>query len=170
MNKYLSKKKYLSFVAIIGVVFCHAYNFFDRFLQPTTILAEQNFPGAMLQFFISNGLVRFAVPLFFAFSGYLFFCNWDFAWKSYLNKICKRVRTLIVPYLIWTALAGGLLYVVYMNVGLEKYSTVSEKLGVIWEKGIISLLISSPAFQLWYVVDLFKLVIIAPIIYWLVKK
>lgn len=54
------------------MVFCHAYNFFDRFLQPTTILAEQNFPGAMLQFFISNGLVRFAVPLFFAFSGYLF--------------------------------------------------------------------------------------------------
>ena len=67
-------------------------------------------------------------------------------------------------------MAGGLLYVVYMNVGLEKYSTVSEKLGVIWEKGIISLLISSPAFQLWYVVDLFKLVIIALIIYWLVKK
>ena len=171
MNKYLSKKiTFLSFFAIIGVVYCHAYNYYNRFLQPTTILAEGTTPGAMLQFFISNGLVRFGVPLFFAFSGYLFFCKWEFSWNGYLKKIWTRVRTLIVPYLIWTALAGGLLYMVYMMVGLERYSTVWERVGAFMEQGVWAWLSSSPAFQLWYVVDLFKLVIISPLIYWLVKK
>ena len=171
MNKYLSKKiTYLSFYAIIGVVYCHAYNYYNRFLQPTTILAEGMTPGAMLQFFISNGLVRFGVPLFFCFSGYLFFCNWDFKWKEYLQKIGKRIRTLVIPYLIWTILAGGLLYSVYRVVGVERYSIVKEKVGALLEYDPLTWLLSSPAFQLWYVLDLLKLVIISPVIYWLLKK
>ena len=139
MNKYLSKKiTFLSFFAIIAVVYCHAYNYYNRFLQPTTIIAEGTTPGAMLQFFISNGLVRFGVPLFFSFSGYLFFCKWEFAWKGYLKKIWTRVRTLVVPYIIWKILA--------------------------------QVVFATAPFQLWYIEDLFKLVIISPLIYWLVKE
>lgn len=171
MNDYLSKKiKFLSFFAMIGVVYCHAYNYFDRFLQSRTVLSEGANPGTMLQFFISNGLVRFAVPLFFIFSGYLFFIQFEFTWKGYLQKVLKRVRTLVVPFLIWTALAGTFLYIVYRFVGLERYSIVYEKVGVMLENGVWSWLLNSPAFQLWYLADLFKLVIVSPIIYWLVKK
>lgn len=171
MNEYLSKKiKFLSFYAIIGVVYCHAYNYFDRFLQSSTILAEGANPGTMLQFFISNGLVRFAVPLFFLFSGYLLFHNFEFSWKGYCKKVGKRVRTLVVPFFIWTALAGIFLYIVYKIVGLERYSIVYEKVGAMLENGVFVWLVSSPAFQLWYLADLFKLVLISPVIYWLVKK
>ena len=80
------------------------------------------------------------------------------------------MRTLVVPYLLWTALAGGLLFAVYKVAGLERYSIVSEKVGIFLEQGVLGWLLSSPAFQLWYIADLFKLVIISPIIYWLVKK
>lgn len=171
MNEYLSKKiKFLSFFAIVGVVFCHAYNYYNRFLQPTTVLAEGANPGTMLQFFISNGLVRFAVPMFFTFSGYLFFVSFDFTWKGYLEKVLKRVRTLVVPFFIWTALAGTLLYVVYCFVGLERYSIVMEQISAVKSYGILIWLSNSPAFQLWYLSDLFKLVLISPLIYWLVKK
>lgn len=171
MNAYFSKKiKILSFFAIIGVVFCHAYNYYNRFLQPTTVIAEGTTPGAMLQFFISNGLVRFGVPIFFIFSGYLFFHQFEFSWKGYLKKVGKRIKTLVVPYLIWTALAGTFLYFVYMCVGLERYSIVWEKVGAMLEYGIVTWLFSSPAFQLWFVMDLFKLVILSPVLYLLVKK
>lgn len=171
LNSYLSKKiKYLSFFAMIGVVYCHAYNYFNTFLQPTTILAEGMTPGAMLQFLISNGLVRFAVPLFFAFSGYLFFYGFEVNFKGYLEKLGKRVRTILVPFLIWTALAGGFLYMVYMQVGLERFPIVNEKIGAMLEYGIFQWLLSSPAFQLWYLTDLFKLIIVSPIVYWLIKK
>ena len=171
MNQYLSKKiKYISFFAMIGVVFCHAYNYINRFLQPTTVLAEGPNPGTMLQFFISNGLVRFGVPIFFAFSGYLFFVSFEFSWKGYLTKVLKRIRTLVLPYFIWTALAGGLLYWVYLEGGLYKYSIVYERVGIVLLNGVQEWILNSPAFQLWYILDLFKLVLISPLIYFLVKK
>lgn len=171
MNTYLSKKiRVLSFVAIIGVAFCHAYNYFNRFLQPATIIAEGINPGAMIEFAISNALVRFAVPMFAMFSGYLFFCKFTFSWKGYLEKVWKRVRTLVVPFVIWTALAGGFLYIVYQLVGLSRYSIVSEKVGVLLNQGILGWIELPPAFQLWYIVDLFKVVLISPLIYFLVKK
>ena len=62
------------------------------------------------------------------------------------------------------------MYGVYRVVGLERYSTIWEKVGIFLEQGAIGWLLNSPAFQLWYIVDLFKLVIVSPIIYWLVKK
>ena len=171
MNQYLSRKiKFLSFFAIVGVVYCHAYNYYNRFLQPTTILAEGPTPGAMLQFFISNGLVRFGVPLFFTFSGYLFFLSFDGTLKGYLQKVIKRIRTLLIPFFIWTGLAGGFLYIVYLNVGLERYRIVYEQISALKESGIGIWLVNSPAFQLWYVSTLFQLVLISPLIYLLVKK
>lgn len=134
MNDYLSKKiKFLSFFAMIGVVYCHTYNYFDRFLQSRTVLSEGANPGAMLQFFISNGLVRFAVPLFFIFSGHLFFVHFEFTWKGYLQKVLKRVRTLVVPFLIWTALAGTFLYIVYRF--KEKYKSVTKVITILWVAG-----------------------------------
>ena len=110
MNDYLSKKiKILSFFAIVGVVFCHAYNYYDRFLLSRTFIAEGTVPGAMLQFFISNALVRFAVPMFFMFSAYLFFVKFEFSWNEYLKKVVKRIYSLLLPFVLWTAMAGGLL-------------------------------------------------------------
>ena len=171
MNEYLSRKiKVLSFFAIIGVVFCHAYNYYNRFLQPTTILYEGPNMGTMLQFMISNGLVRFGVPLFFGFSGYLFFLSFDGTFKGYLHKLLKRIRTLLVPFLIWTALAGVLLHVVYSFVGMGKYDTVSTHIYTLKTYGIGKWLESPPAFQLWYIAHLLRLVIISPLIYILVKK
>lgn len=76
----------------------------------------------------------------------------------------------MVPFLIWSALAGALLYAVYKVVGLQRYSIVYEKVGTMLENGVWIWLFDSPAFQLWYLADLFKLVLISPIIYWLVKK
>lgn len=126
---------------------------YERFLQSSTFIAEGTVPGAMLQFFISNALVRFAVPMFFMFSGYLFFVKFEFSWKGYLKKVLKRVYSLLVPFLLWTALAGGLLYIVYKCVGLERYSIVYEKIGMALENGVWVWLINSPAFQLWYLAD-----------------
>lgn len=171
MNEYLSRKiRFLSFFAIVGVVFCHAYNYYNRFLQPTTVLYEGPNPGTMLQFMISNGLVRFGVPLFFAFSGYLFFLSYDGTCKGYINKVLKRLRTLLVPYVIWTLLAGGVLYAVYRFVGMERYSIVSEHIYALKTFGISKWFENSPAFQLWYIAHLLRLVVISPLIYVLVKK
>ena len=54
----------------------------------------------------SEGLCRVAVPFFFLISGYLFFVRleeWDkFVW---FDKLKKRGKTLLAPYLIWNFIA-----------------------------------------------------------------
>lgn len=57
----------------------------------------------------SQILSRIGVPLFFVFSGYLFFFSKDntqttFNKNTYLYKLKKRAKTLLVPYLFWNAL------------------------------------------------------------------
>ena len=54
---------------MIAVVFIHSYNYKDNFLTPTTSISESFNVYAMFEYFISNALARFAVPLFFIISG-----------------------------------------------------------------------------------------------------
>ena len=79
MNTYLSYKlKVLSLIAIIFVVFIHAnINIPDS----TNFLYENS---AFLQYFISQGITRTAVPMFFIISGYLYFISFDGTLNTYL--------------------------------------------------------------------------------------
>ncbi|MCQ2155773.1 MAG: acyltransferase [Bacteroidales bacterium] len=56
--------------------------------------------------FVRLAIMRFgamAVPTFFFISGFLFFGkleeNWD--WKIYLDKCRKRIKSLLVPFILW---------------------------------------------------------------------
>lgn len=53
-----------------------------------------------------EGVFRLAVPWFFLVSGYLFFRNlqeWD--WAIWIGKIRRRIRTLMIPYILWIIIA-----------------------------------------------------------------
>ena len=59
-----------------------------------------------LAHYINAPIVQIAVPAFFFMSGYLFFVGKEeFGWASYKKKIGKKVRTLLVPYIIWNYIA-----------------------------------------------------------------
>ncbi len=89
VSPYLSRKlSVLSFVAMVCVVFIHAYNYTDTFLQPTTMISEGFHPGAMVQFLISNALARFATPLFFCHIGLFVFCRVS---QAYLQGLFGQV-------------------------------------------------------------------------------
>ncbi len=56
---------------------------------------------------ISSVICQLAVPSFFFISGYFFFSKfnisqWD--WKIFFEKIKKRLKTLLLPYLLWNML------------------------------------------------------------------
>ena len=54
---------------------------------------------------VSSVIASIAVPLFFFISGYLFFLQKEFNRQEYLRKLQKRVKTLLVPYLLWNLIA-----------------------------------------------------------------
>ena len=173
MTKYLSRKiKFMSLFLIIGVVFIHSYNYKDTFLTPTTTISEGFNLGAMFEYFLSNGIAKFAVPMFFAISGYLFFRTFKFTVKSYIYKLKSRFFSLFIPFIIWTSIAGLFLLAISNFEPFASLPIVIEKIGFSKENGIIGILswfIYPPAFQLWYVQQLMIFTVISPLIYLAVK-
>ena len=87
---------WLRFPLIVLVVFIHV---------PWGVEIE-NFPAASMICgnFVQRGIAAVAVPLFFFISGFLYFYRTEWGVSAYKRKTLKRVRTLVVPFLVWTVL------------------------------------------------------------------
>ncbi len=101
LNPFLSQKfRFWSFVSMFLLVFVHGYNLEPRYLQPWTTPTEALTPTAFVQYLLANGLLRFRIPMLFIISGYLFALHDG---QPHPQRVRKRVRTLLAPYLIWSA-------------------------------------------------------------------
>lgn len=172
----------LRFILSVLIVFAHnnfnAAEIAERFADPAMrpVFVENAF-GSWLQFFISLGLANCAVPLFFLFSAFLQAKKDD----PYPVLLKKRVKSLLVPYLIWMTL-----YAVYSSFG--KYLIFKIAPGLLnnpdttfltwifadWFHKFIGYApgYSHPAFaaQFWFVRDLFILVVLSPVLKFIIRK
>lgn len=87
------------------LVFVHAYNLRENYLQPWTLPGEPLTFTTFTEYAFANGILRFRIPMLFIISGYLFAMH---DYRPYGQRTRKRLRTLLVPYLIWSAF--GLAY------------------------------------------------------------
>lgn len=107
-----------------------------------------------------------AVPLFYVISGYLYFLKSDsFTWQGYRNKISKKCVTLLLPYFVWNVIG----IIAYPHGFLD--ASLSEKLLGFWsckmEWGSWSGPWDGP---LWFMRDLFVVMLFGPIISVLIKR
>lgn len=134
---------------------------------------------------ISHVLAHVAVPLFFFISGYLFFKGlraWN--WSQYAGKLRRRVKTLLVPYLIWNTMAIA----VYLLIDLRpaSLSAVWDFLG---ENGYLKMYWSSSVWNgarlnwfglsaymtgpflvpLWFLRDLMVVMVLSPLLWGLFR-
>ena len=128
-----------------------------------------------LQESISGKLGRCAVPLFYAISGYLFFLNTDKGISVIWRKMKKRVRTLLIPFVI------AALFFPFFLVSMEllpftkqfvnSTSAFSNNLQLPLDEIICSLFYATNgretpwAFHLWFLRDLIIIVAISPLLY-----
>lgn len=118
--------------------------------------------------FFSSRLAGVAVPLFFAISGYLFFvCG--FSKDVFIAKLKRRVKSLLIPYLLWNIIALVLLAVPHV----KSYEfTFGNVLISLWDcnYSFVHAASHSPIdFPLWYVRDLMVCNLAAPVVYWGIK-
>lgn len=168
-QRFSLKVRVLSFLAMAFVLLIHAYNYHDVFLQPTTRIAEGLSWPAMLEFFFSNALTRFANPLFFTISGYLALKSVTrMDWRTYVYKIRSRVISLAVPFVFWVLLWTSVaLLMRKAGIGLP---ILNEKLAS-WDEAPLFGMVHDPVcFQFWYLRDLAKLIILLPLCYLLAKE
>ncbi len=123
---------------------------------------------------ILNTICNIAVPLFFFISGYLFYRGFEgWSWPVCRTKMLKRVRTLLVPYIILNVVC--FLYPPTANpdrlpvIGFL-WDSVSYCQG--WENwaGFDMQLYYPNNVPLWFVRDLMVMVVLSPAIYWLARR
>ena len=130
---------------IILVTYAHSYN---EVAEGYSLLESGWDTYQVLKLVVSQTLVKAAMPMFFFISGYLFFVNvekWD--WQTYQQKIKRRIKTLLIPYIIWNLL---------MAVKLRTFSP-----SIFWEPANM---------PLWFLRDLIVVSLLTPIIYIGVRK
>lgn len=127
-----------------------------------------------------HSVVVVAVPVFFTLSGYFFFRGMEvMTLKVYKKKLATRLRTLLLPYLIWNCMP--ILIVVVENLysiilrGKSTNDMFSFLRGlwnggiwhIWWDKTSGSYPFDSP---LWYVRDLMILCILSPLFFAFIRK
>ncbi len=101
LSSFNSQKfRFWSFVSMFLLVFVHAYNLNISYLQPWTLPGEPMTITGFTEYWLANGIFRFRIPMLFIISGYLFALSDH---KPYKERSGKRVRTLLYPYLFWSA-------------------------------------------------------------------
>ncbi len=178
-KQLLSKTiSFLRFPLIVGVVLIHS-RFQDVVIQGTKQVQTTDFRiFASVVYLFSETFARVAVPLFFLFSGFLFFrtlADGRLTAGAYLGKLKKRARTLLVPYVFW-----NLLMIVFMlfcqtlvpslasgRCKLVADYSLSDWLWDFWNTHMVNNFgraypINAP---LWYLRDLMVIMILSPLVY-----
>lgn len=161
--------EYLRFFCAVLVVVIHAFG--------SSYASYKNGVYDIIRILFSQGIGRVAVPVFFLISGYLFFIKLE-TWNTavWINKVKKRIHSLLIPYFIWNLIA----IIVSLFFFCKKFllndgnppNLLSwfESIGgfrAFWNSDSGLYPIDGP---LWFIRNLFIIVILSPIIHFYVKK
>ena len=163
--------KAMRFPLICMVVFVHSPGTFP------TQTVEWSLDGWNIYHFVSemiSGLMfSIATCWFFTFRGYLFFRNlsegeFSFQWVTRKGK--KRIRSLLIPYLIWNALAVIASFIVNGLFSLIHLETSSGNPEPITFDPLYWFVTGPADFPLWFLRDLIIVTLLLPIAYPLIKR
>lgn len=132
-----------------------------------------------------------AVPVFFFISGFLFFDGIDQLTRSvYFGKLRRRATSLLVPYILWNLLTIPLMLLTMYGEtltgtrslnSLDEFITNGRWAHLFWDFyhhdapytnlfGWPQLIADPLLYTFWYVRDLSIITLLAPIVFWYVRK
>ncbi|MCF0208504.1 MAG: oligosaccharide flippase family protein [Bacteroidaceae bacterium] len=164
----------IRFPLICIVVFIHT-DLSDIYMAGRQIVSAGEYMGYETFRHFLQQIFLLAVPMFFAISGFLFF-SWQekFTKAVYFSKIRRRIKTLLVPYLLWNLIVlavntlGPLLLpslAAGRGAALADYD-LSRLLMAFWDNGG-----GKPVcIQLWFLRDLIVTCLLSPIIIYGIDK
>lgn len=152
------KFRFWAFVSMVLLVYVHGYNLIQGYLQPWTMPGEPLTVTTFTEYWFANGLLRFRIPMLFIISGYLFALGDH---KPHKERMGKRVRTLLYPYLIWSAAALLLTFVLEFSaygrnlVAATHIVQVDEHRVLLhqyqWWEWLLRWLFFPASYQLWFI-------------------
>ena len=161
-KQFRDKVYWLTFLFSVLVIWVHSFNA-ELYLGNTAAAVRVD----EIEKVLGEWLGQIAVPGFFMVSSYLFYRG--FAWSKLKGKWRSRIRSLVLPYLLW----NGLYYIGYVTVTrIPALTGVVGKEPVPFGAGrLLDALVNytyNPVF--WYLFQLILLVALAPIIYGVMRN
>ncbi|AFD08011.1 putative acyltransferase [Solitalea canadensis DSM 3403] len=167
ITNYLSNKlKFFSFLLIVMVVVLHSQNVYNRIGG----FNETEGLNYILQNIISGGICAVAVPMFFCISGFLFFYSGIASPIDYIDKIKKRFKTLVIPYVLTSAFAIIFYFLLQIPESTRKFFYNKLIINYSISELLETLLFNPLAYQLWFLRNLIIIILLTPLIYFLIKK
>jgi surface polysaccharide O-acyltransferase-like enzyme len=170
-----SRLNIVRFPLIVAVVFGHNHWSNVDFSRGSIGAAKPGWIDNFVREILSQGIGWAAVCLFFLMSGYLFFLGFEWSWSGYFKKVKSRVKTLVIPLLVWNiatlavfALAQSLPFTRdYFSGNSARIATFSFLDSLKAVSGIDRMPIS---YQFWFIRDLIIMIAMAPLISFLINK
>lgn len=159
-NEFFNKKIVVSFVLSVFVVLIH--------LKSAALYSFDGILGECIKSFnniMCNCITPVAIRLFFVISGVLFYRNYTY--KVTLSKYKSRLKSLVVPYLIWCSLYTFIMMAIhYSPLGSRfefdvPFSIHNLIMGIVFN-GFYS--------SFWFIFNLIIFTLLCPIIYTLLKN
>ncbi len=163
-KRFRNQISWLMFVFSILVIWVHSYNVE---LFSGAVWGPEWDRAAQVETFWSVGVGQIAVPGFFFLSSYLFFRT--FKLGKLAEKWKSRFFSIVVPYTVWNLLYY-LGYVVATRLPMVKKVVGKKPIPFNIEETLQAVLHYSYAPIFWYLFQLILLLILAPMIYALVKN
>lgn len=182
---------FMRFPLAIFVVTVHVFNNNKVIVGGNTYNPAEISLFEDMMLFIESFVRGVSVPVFFFISGYVFFYGIEnFTNKIYVKKLRNRVKTLLIPYLIWNLMEIIVGLLKYFN-NSNEFATYGTKLNLTLENVLSCFwvyngrlfvpvinnieLIAYPGRDpintpLWFVRDLMIVVLCSPILYYLLRR
>lgn len=161
-EKFRNKVGWFQFICCVMVIWSHAGNA-ELFLGKVSADSWLS----RLEYVYVPAVAGISIPCFFMISGYLFFRF--FSWAQLKGKWRRRTRTLLIPYLCW-----NLLYYIGYLIGsrIPGLCEIVNRPDLQFSgKEMIEALLFydyNPVF--WFMYQLILLVVLAPGIYWCMRR
>ncbi len=144
----------LKILLMVMVVMIHAEKGVQAYVDPVPPVAE------WVVLFFGHNLCRAAVPLFFTISAYLLFSTFETSPAAYLKMLKKRVRSVLVPFLLVNLFFMALILV------FHKIPYIGD-LNYLKERGYFEILVGIGGhpvdYTLWFLRDLMIYFLLAPV-------
>jgi hypothetical protein len=154
----------MSFICTCLVVFLHSYTTGIVNGRADVVVLNAN---TFVQEFVSQGICRVAVPFFFFSFGLLLFRDYEPSWEWTKRKWGRRIRSLLIPYLLWCVFGSLFIYTLNFFHALAYNRSLSE-LGfspgsLVWWDGLFGVsCFPVKMYHLWFVKVLLIYVALAP--------
>ncbi|MDO4692056.1 MAG: acyltransferase [Porphyromonadaceae bacterium] len=158
----------IRFPLIILVVFVHVLPFSVQSVDPTLTIDENVY--RIISEAISHAWGNVAVPTFFLISGYYFWGRLT-CWSEaiYYGQLSKRLKTLLIPYLLWNLLLVFLMALKGYGSQLFNLPYGEAELKALGSNNLVDFMLMPVDFPLWYLRDLMYVSLLSPLIYYLIR-